>query len=77
MADKECAYVDEKTGDHCPRTIQSGLFCPVHAPANEEMVGYITVMKKLVFKVPPSKRDESVDPGARKSERDPGEEEKR
>ena len=41
MAEKQCAFVDEDSGNHCPRIIKSGLFCPVHDPANEKTVCYI------------------------------------
>ena len=41
MADKQCIFVDEETGHTCPRMIKSGLFCPVHDPANEKTVCYI------------------------------------
>jgi hypothetical protein len=41
MTDKQCAFVDEETGNHCPRVIKAGLFCPVHDPANEKTVCYI------------------------------------
>ena len=41
MGDKLCTFVDEETGNHCPRVIKSGLFCPVHDPANEKTVCYI------------------------------------
>jgi hypothetical protein len=48
MTDKQCAFVDEETGNHCPRVIKAGLFCPVHDPANEKTVCYIREAKEKV-----------------------------
>jgi hypothetical protein len=41
MADRQCAYVDQQTGNLCPRMIKSGLFCEVHHPANRGRVCYV------------------------------------
>ena len=40
MAEKPCTYKDAK-GRHCPRMIESGLFCSIHDPANRKNVCYL------------------------------------